>query len=93
MNAFDNIFGRRRGNKQREAERELEDEVVELINDRASKNGSGATASNMAVALGREETLIKAALRTAESYLRIHRDPNGRWHPGRSFPSPPIPAI
>jgi len=76
MKRFDEIFGNRRGNYRRP-----EDEVSELIADRASKNGSGLTAGNITVALGYAKTLILEALETAESELRICCDGNGRWHP------------
>lgn len=76
MDAFNELFGPGRGQN-----RKLEDEVVELLEDRAPKNGSGATARNIARALGCGEEAVLEALETAQSEFRTCRDGSGRWHP------------
>jgi hypothetical protein len=82
MDPFNNIFGQSRGR----VKPDLEDEVLKIINDRATKDDGGVAPDNIARSLDREQSQVEATLRTAESNLMIHRGPNGRWHPGRSTP-------
>jgi hypothetical protein len=80
---FTQVFGTRRGSPQRRRESRAEGAVVDVIEVRGRTGGATSTALQGATGLAQSE--VEAALKTAETELRVHQnDTTGRWYPGTS---------